>query len=96
MEFSGHSEPHQVNSLSSANAFSERRRKGQFRRENNNNKAQNKGQKGTKNYFGTQQTCYRCEGKHSARDGRFKNGKCHTCSKIGRIDVCFVLFCRRM
>lgn len=29
--------------------------------------------------------CYRCAGKHSARDCRFKNEKCHVCNKIGHI-----------
>lgn len=29
--------------------------------------------------------CYRCAGKHFARDCRFKNEKCHVCDKIGRI-----------
>lgn len=85
MEFSGQTEPHRVNSLSSANVFSEKGKRGQFRRENHNNKAQNMVQKGRKNSFGTQHTCYRCGGKHSARDCKFKNEKCHTCSKIGHI-----------
>lgn len=50
LEFSGHSEPHHVNALSSA-SFSEKGRKGQFRRQNDN-KAQSKGQKGVKTTLG--------------------------------------------
>ncbi len=82
MEFSGHCGPHQVNTLSSVSAFSEKGRKGQFRWKNNN-KA--KDQKGGKRDTGVQQTCYRCGGKHSAHDCRFKSEKCHACSKIGHI-----------
>ncbi len=33
---------------------------------------------------GVQQKCY-CGGEHSERDCRFKNEKCHACSKIGHI-----------
>lgn len=32
-----------------------------------------------------QPSCYRCKGKDSARDCRFKNEKCHECSKVGHI-----------
>lgn len=72
----------QLNTLSSVSTFSEKGKKGQFRRENNN-KAQ--GQKGGKRDTGVQQTCYKCGGKHLARDCRFKTAKCHACSKIGHI-----------
>ncbi|KAI4895153.1 hypothetical protein NFI96_009265 [Prochilodus magdalenae] len=42
-------------------------------------------QKTSQTGFKTHQTCYRCGGSHAAHVCRFKNEKCHHCSKVGHI-----------
>lgn len=73
-------ETQQVHAVNEGKSFP-RRGKGQFKKQfpkqerNGQNKQEDAGQ----------QACYRCKGKHWARDCRFKNEKCHSCSKIGHI-----------
>ncbi|XP_026046823.1 uncharacterized protein K02A2.6-like [Astatotilapia calliptera] len=82
MEFSGRQDPHHVNALTNAPNFFNKGWKGQNRQEGNNKP---KNWKGPKKDTGMKQPCYRCGGKHSARECKFRSEKCHVCAKIGHI-----------
>lgn len=70
-----------MNAVNEAKLF-HKREKGKFKRRDDSDKGkyQKKEQRKEESY-----KCYRCAGKHSARDCGCKNEKCHVCNKIRHI-----------
>lgn len=77
LEILGKSQNAAVNKISKPKIANKGR--GQFRKTNENFNQKNEGK------MESEQKCYRCEGRHSPQECKFKTEKCHACSKTGHI-----------